>query len=84
MSQRHIHLRLASSPNFSGSTFFDSDVSQAPQVSGASINLAGLSTIYAIIQLNFVVSLGGAASPFPIGTTPYLRSLGLTYGVLEL
>jgi hypothetical protein len=84
MSQRHVHVRLTSTPSFSGSILWDSDVSQAPQVSGASVSLRGLTSVYAIIQLNFVASSGGATSPYLIGTTPFLKALGFTYTLMEI
>lgn len=79
MSQRHVHVRLTSTPDFSGSIFWDSDTNQPPQFLGSGITLSNMSTIYAIVQLNFVSSTGGSSSPFLVGTTPHVSSMGLSF-----
>lgn len=80
-NKRHIHIRLCGSLDFSNNVLWDSDTSYPPQSTSTSIS-ANVDTVYAFIQMNFVNSSGGVSSPFPIGTTPYLWGLGLTYSLL--
>lgn len=75
---RHIHLRLSTTPNFDN-VIWNSDSTIPPQESLQPISLGSTETIYAIFELNFVTTNGGSLSPFPIGTTPYIEGLGLSY-----
>lgn len=79
-SKRHIHLRLCRSLDYSNDVIWDSDTDLLPQDTnqGLSVNSE---TIYGFVQLNFVKETGGVASPFAVGTTPYLKGLGLSYTV---
>jgi hypothetical protein len=77
--KRHVRLRLSTTPDFSG-TFWDSDINAPPQIGVASgIATGGTDVIYAIYTLKFVDSSGGVNSPYQVGTTPYLRGLGLVF-----
>lgn len=76
-TKRHVHVRLCGSLNFNNSIIWDSDTSPPPQ-QGSAIT-ANTSTIYAFVQMNYVSSSGGVLSPFTVGTTPYLRGIGLSY-----
>jgi hypothetical protein len=75
---RHIHLRISTTPNFDG-VIWNSDSTIPPQESLQSISLGSVETIYAIFELNFVNTNGGSLSPYPVGTTPYVEGLGLSY-----
>lgn len=77
-SKRHIHLRLCRSLDYSNDVIWDSDTDLLPQDTnqGLSVNSE---TIYGFVQLNFVKETGGVASPFAVGTTPYLKGIGLSY-----
>lgn len=76
---RHVRMQLSTTPNFIGQ-IWDSKSNQAPQDAGnIGISAQGSSILYAIFTLKFVSSSGGYRSPFSIGSTPYLRGLGLTY-----
>lgn len=79
-SKRHIHLRLCRSLDFANSVIWDSDVDLLPQTTnqGLSVNSE---TIYAFFQFNFVEETGGVFSPFAVGTTPYLKGIGLSYTI---
>lgn len=83
MASRHIHVKLGTSPDSSASIFWDSDTLVPPQEAGTPIQIA-TSSIYAFVELNFVETSGGILSPYPVGTTPYLRGIGLTYTLSEL
>ena len=76
---RHVRMRLSTTPNFIGE-IWDSKSNQAPQDAGnIGISAQGSNVLYAICTFKFVSDSGGYSSPFSIGTTPYLRGLGLTY-----
>ena len=77
-SNRHVHVRLCTSPDFSNSVLWDSDTDLPPQVTNTPLS-ANTSTLYAFVQMNYVKTTGGIASPFKVGTTPYLKAIGLSY-----
>jgi hypothetical protein len=74
---RHVHLRLSTSPDYNG-VFFDSDSHVLPQDGQRQISFGG-QTIYAIYELNYVSTNGGSLATYPVGTTPYVEGLGLSY-----
>ena len=82
-SKRHIHLRLCRSLDYANDIIWDSDSDLLPQDTrqGLAVNSE---IMYGFFQFNFVKETGGVASPFPVGTTPYLKGLGLTYTLAEL
>jgi len=83
-SSRHIRLRLSKTPDLNN-VFWDSKVNQLPQNLGSAgqINTGASSNIYAIYTLKFVSNSGGYQSPFPVGTTPVIKSLGLTFTAIQ-
>jgi|TARA_R110000824_G_scaffold4046_1_gene19268 hypothetical protein len=81
--RRHVRLRLGTDETFS-SFLWDSDSNVEPQSSGSNIDLGGASTLYAAFELQFVESIGGSLSPYPVGTTPYVKGLGVSYTLEEL
>lgn len=78
-SNRHVRLRLSTTSDFTG-VVWDSAQNVLPQ-HGTSIgvDLGSTSTLYAIYTLKFVSSSGGYQSPFPVGTTPVIKGLGLLF-----
>lgn len=80
-TKRHVHVRLCRSMDFNNSIIWDSDTSPPPQNSSAL--LANTDTIYAYIQMNYVLSSGGVLSPFEVGTTPTLKGIGLSYTLVN-
>lgn len=83
LGKRHVHLRLVSDPT-SGTTLWDSDTTLAPQLTGVAIPTMGRSTLYWVVELNYVESTGGASSPFLVGTTPCVRGIGTSFTLQEL
>jgi hypothetical protein len=82
-SNRHVRLRLSTTPNFSNIKW-DSSVNIPPQLGlTTGVSLGGVDTLYAIFTLSYVASGGGTQSPFPIGTTPVLKGLGLLVSVTQ-
>ena len=77
-SQRHIHVRLCSSLDYNNNVLWDSDTDLPPQQTTQTISVNN-SIMYAFVQMNYVKTSGGVSSPFPVGTTPYLHGLGLSY-----
>ncbi len=75
---RHVHLRLSTSPDYNG-VFFDSDSHNTPQDTQNAVSFGGAQTIYAIYELNYVSTNGGSLATYPVGTTPYVEGLGLSY-----
>lgn len=82
IGNRHVHLRLSSSQDFGGQ-IWSSDSSVPPQSSASPISAGSITTLYAIFELNYVDSSGGAGSPYAPGTTPYVKGLGLTFTLTE-
>jgi hypothetical protein len=81
--RRHVRLRIGTDSNFN--TFlWDSDTTLEPQRTGTSFTAGSANTLYAAFELNFVTSTGGSLSPFEVGTTPYVKGLGLSYTLREL
>jgi len=75
---RHIHLKVALDSALSD-VRWDSDTDSLPQ-SSTGIDLGGTATeIYVLAVMNWVNSSGGGSSPFPVGTPPFLNSLGLDF-----
>ena len=75
-SKRHVHLRLCPSPNFTN-PIWDSDSNTVPQTnSPIQVNS---NVLYAYFQMNYVSSTGGILSPYPVGCTPWLWGIGLSY-----
>ena len=83
-NNRHVRLRLSTTADLTG-VLWDSTTHQLPQQLGVNgrISLNGSQTIYAIYTLQFVKSSGGFQSPFPVGTTPTAKGLGLVYTVIQ-
>lgn len=77
-SKRHVHLRLCGSTDFNNNILWDSDSEVPPQLSSSPI-VANTNTIYAFVQMNYVSSTGGVLSPYPVGCTPWLWGIGLSY-----
>lgn len=78
-SNRHIRLRLSTSPNFLN-VKWDSAQNILPQQGiSTGVSLGNSSTLYAIYTLKYVASSGGYQSPFPVGTTPTIKGLGLLF-----
>jgi hypothetical protein len=82
-SQRHIHVRLCSSLDYNNNVLWDSDTDLPPQQTTQTISVNN-SIMYAFVQMNYVKTSGGVSSPFPVGTTPYLHGLGLSYTLGDL
>lgn len=79
---RHVRMILSTTADYIGQ-IWDSKTNQAPQDAGnVGISAQGASTLYGIFTFKFVNSSGGYSSPFSIGSTPYLRGLGLTYSTV--
>jgi hypothetical protein len=78
-ANRHVRLRLSTTPDFTG-TVWDSAQNILPQHGTTiGVSLGSTSTLYAIYTLKFVTSSGGYQSPFPVGTTPVIKGLGLLF-----
>jgi hypothetical protein len=77
--KRHVRLRLSSTSDYSG-VFWDSDVHAPPQ-NGTStgVSMSGATTVYAFFTLKFVESSGGYSSPYQVGTTSFVKGLGLLF-----
>lgn len=76
---RHIRLRLSTTPDFSN-VKWDSSQNVLPQQGiSTGVAIGGASTLYAIYTLTFVDSSGGFQAPFPVGTTPTIKGLGLLF-----
>jgi len=76
---RHVRLRLSKTPDLSN-VVWDSNIHILPQHStNTGVNLGGASSLYAIFTLQFVKNSGGYSSPFPVGTTPTIKGLGLFF-----
>jgi hypothetical protein len=78
-SKRHVHIRLNTSEEYSVGNIWDSDSMYAPQQLASPISANASTSLYAFVQLNYVNESGGSVSPFEIGTTPYLRGIGMAY-----
>jgi len=81
--KRHVRLRIGTDATFS-SFLWDSDSNVEPQRSGTLVSLGNATDLYAAFELQFVEDTGGSLSPYPVGTTPYVRGLGLSYTLKEL
>jgi len=83
-SNRHVRLRLSTTPDFTR-VLWDSSANQLPQQLGVGgvISMNGASSIYAIYTLQYIKSSGGYQSPFPVGTTPTAKGLGLAFTVTQ-
>lgn len=81
--RRHVRLRIGTDETFS-SFLWDSDSHIAPQSSGNQLALGAAPTLYAAFELKFVDDTGGTLSPYSVGTTPYVKGLGLSYTLREL
>ncbi len=79
MNLRHVHMRINTSADYSVGTLWDSDVSLTPQQANTPLDALGASTLYLFVQMNFVNESGGVLSPFPVGTTPYFKGIGMSY-----
>lgn len=75
---RHVHLRIGSNSDLSSGLIWNSDTDLPPQDLSSVPNI-GTSTLYAFFELNFVSSSGGILSPYIVGTTPYVKGLGLSF-----
>lgn len=80
---RHVRLRLSRTQDLSG-VLWDSNVHTLPQHSvNNGFSLGGAATIYAIYTLLFVKNSSGYSSPFPVGTTPTVKGLGLYFSATQ-
>lgn len=82
IGSRHVHVVLSQTADYGGS-LWNSDNSVMPQDLTSGVALGNISTLYAIVTLNWVEGYGGPGSPYAVGTTPYLRGLGIQYTALE-
>lgn len=80
-TKRHVHVRLCGSMDFNNNIIWDSDTSPPPQQTSSL--LANTSTIYAFIQMNYVLTSGGVLSPYEVGTSPTLKGIGLSYTLVS-
>lgn len=78
---RHVHIKLGQTSSVANGILWDSDTDYTPQQMTDPISI-GSPTIFAFVELNFVELSGGNLSPYPIGTTPFLNGLGLTYDLI--
>lgn len=83
-SKRHIHIRLNTRNEFSLGNIWDSDTMYPPQTLTSPISAGAAQTLYAFIQMNYVDNSGGTLGIFPVGTTPVIRGLGLTFNLVQL
>lgn len=74
---RHVHLKLSTDSTFNA-VKWDSDQDIPPQSAATTLNINS-AELYALIEMNWVDSTGGSLSPYPVGTTPYLEGIGLSY-----
>lgn len=81
-SKRHVHIRLCGSLDYNNNVIWDSDTTVPPQQTTNPIT-ANSPNLYAFVQMNYVVSTGGVSSPYPLGTTPYLWGLALSFNLLS-
>jgi len=81
--RRHVRLRIGTDETF-GSFLWDSDSNTEPQRTGTSIAIGSAETIFAAFELKFVTDTGGSLSPFAVGTTPYVKGLGLSYTLKDI
>lgn len=78
-SVRHVRLRISTGPDFSN-VIWDSDIHAPPQLGvSTGVALGSVSTLYAIFTFKFVNESGGLSSPYFVGTTSYMRGLGLVF-----
>jgi hypothetical protein len=77
-TKRHVHVRLCRSLDFSNDIIWDSDRDVVPQRTSNALAINS-EVIYAFIQMNYVSETGGVASPYNVGTTPYLNGLGISF-----
>lgn len=83
MSKRHVHMKLGTNSDPSSSIFWDSDALYPPQNTGSPIEIS-TSVIYAFVEMNFVENSGGSLSPYLVGTTPFLKSIGFVFNLSEI
>lgn len=83
-SKRHVHIRLNTRNEYSLGNIWDSDTMIAPQQLTQAISASNSESLFAFIQMNYVDSTGGNLSPFPVGTTPLIKGLGLSYTLSKL
>ena len=72
---RHIHIVLATDAA-GANVVWSSDTDGAPQDAANPTDLGGVTTLYAIVTLNWV-EVAGSGSPFQAGTTPWIGGLDL-------
>jgi len=83
-SNRHVRLRLSSTPDYLN-VKWDSAQNVLPQQGiSTGVSLGNVSMLYAIYTLKFVSSSGGYQSPFPVGTTPTVKGLGLLFSTTPI
>ena len=79
---RHLHFKVAADAE--GDTIlWNSDVDGLPQDTAVTIS-GERQSLYVITTMNWVASSGGTDSPFQVGTTPFLESIGLRYKTEEI
>jgi len=74
LGSRHLHVKIDTVGDGSD-VIWDSDVDSLPQDMASGLSLTPVSKLYFIVTMNFVSSSGGPTSPFPVGTSPYLKSI---------
>jgi hypothetical protein len=82
-SSRHVHLRLGTQSSLSSGLIWNSDLDSLPQNLNTVPSIS-TETIYAFFELNFVQTSGGVLSPYYVGTTPYIKGLGLSFTLAKL
>lgn len=78
-SNRHIHVRINTSEDYAIGNIWDSNTMYSPQQLDNPIAANSSSVLYAFVEMNYVSESGGSISPFEVGTTPYIRGIGIAY-----
>jgi len=74
---RHLHFRVATDEDFTDIRW-NSDTDSTPAATANGISLGGtVTSIYVLTVMNWVSTSGGLSSPFAIGTTPWVKGLGM-------
>lgn len=83
LSTRHIHIKVCSDAD-GDSVLWDSDSDALPQNLEGGFSLGGeFASLYFVVTMNYVATSGGSTSPFPVGTSPVLRSISFHATVQE-
>lgn len=76
---RHVHI-VACRVGDGSDVVWDSDSDALPQTTP--VSFTAVKTLYFIVTLAFASSSGGVSSPFPVGTSAYLRGLSFEADVV--